>query len=44
MEIICPHCGSKDGFYTRERVSGTATIFYTNTGDYGNDQTQCMIV
>lgn len=38
MAIICPHCNSSEGFYTKERVMGTAKINYTNTGDYMAEQ------
>lgn len=37
-EIICPHCKSNRGFYVRETVRGSATVLYTNNGDYSNDQ------
>ncbi|MGN7403418.1 hypothetical protein ACTHO0_26580 [Cytobacillus praedii] len=38
MKIICPHCNSENGFYTEERVSGIATVYYTCKGDIRNDQ------
>ncbi|MGY3717166.1 hypothetical protein ACWE42_16770 [Sutcliffiella cohnii] len=33
-DIICPHCDSKEGFYTKEQVKGTATPHYTKNGHY----------
>lgn len=36
--IICPHCKAKEGFYVKERVTGTATIIYTELGDYASQQ------
>lgn len=38
MPIVCKHCGAEDGFYVKERVTGIATIYYDNKGDYGEDQ------
>lgn len=40
MKIICPHCNANDGFYVREQVTGTATVYYTNKGDYANENGQ----
>lgn len=40
MRIECPHCESTEGFYTKETVTGTATIYYTENGDYAKDQTE----
>lgn len=38
--IACKHCGASKGFFVKERVTGTAIIYYTNRGDYAaeNDQ------
>ncbi|MCK1999958.1 hypothetical protein MZM54_00995 [[Brevibacterium] frigoritolerans] len=38
MTIICPYCKADDGFFTKERVVGTAKINYSNKGDYLSDQ------
>lgn len=35
--IICPHCESQEGFYTREQVRGTATVRYTEQGHYASE-------
>ncbi|MDW0112227.1 hypothetical protein QT711_03455 [Sporosarcina saromensis] len=37
-KIICPHCNQSEGFYAKERVSGTATVHYTENGDWALDQ------
>lgn len=37
-KIICPHCKSVDGFYTKERVTGSAHIYYNSAGDLEEDQ------
>ncbi|WP_111292421.1 hypothetical protein [Bacillus safensis] len=31
-KIVCPHCKSADGFYTKERVTGSAHIYYNSAG------------
>ncbi|MGR6904749.1 hypothetical protein [Lysinibacillus fusiformis] len=36
--IICPYCKAEDGFYVKERITGTATIHYTELGDYAEEQ------
>jgi len=38
MTIVCRHCNASEGFYVRERVVGTSTMYYTNTGDCKVDQ------
>lgn len=38
-KIVCPHCNGSAGFHAREQVSGTATVFYTENGDWALDQT-----
>jgi len=39
MSVIkCPHCKAEEGFYVRERITGTATILYTELGDYATEQ------
>lgn len=38
MDITCKHCGSQDGFFTEERVSGIATMWYTKNGDLESEQ------
>ncbi|MCM3239076.1 hypothetical protein M3589_15235 [Heyndrickxia oleronia] len=35
--IICPHCESQEGFYTKEQVRGIATPHYTKEGHYAID-------
>ncbi|WP_341320336.1 hypothetical protein NSQ62_11785 [Solibacillus sp. FSL H8-0523] len=41
MKVInCTHCGSDGGFYTKETVKGRATVYYTNNGDYAENQTE----
>ena len=36
--IVCPHCKAVEGFYVRERITGIATINYTELGDYASEQ------
>ncbi|MGN7406426.1 hypothetical protein [Bacillus safensis] len=38
VKIVCPHCKSADGFYTKERVTGSAHIFYNSAGDLEEEQ------
>ncbi|MFC9539925.1 hypothetical protein ACFTQ7_08560 [Lysinibacillus sp. NPDC056959] len=38
MTIVCRHCNASEGFYVRERVSGSSTTYYTKTGDFMADQ------
>ncbi|KYG89010.1 hypothetical protein A0U40_13365 [[Bacillus] sp. KCTC 13219] len=33
-EIICRHCGSTDGFYTRAKVSGIIQTYFNSIGDF----------
>ena len=35
--IICKECGSTEGFYVNERVSGVAIIYYDREGNYGTE-------
>ncbi|WP_144495851.1 hypothetical protein [Bacillus pumilus] len=37
-KIVCPHCNSADGFFTQERVTGTATLYYDSVGDLEIEQ------
>jgi len=37
-KIVCPHCGCDKGFFTKERVTGSATTFYNSNGDCEEDQ------
>ncbi|WP_339205838.1 hypothetical protein NSQ36_12280 [Bacillus sp. FSL W8-1143] len=37
-KIVCPHCKSADGFYTKERVTGSAHIYYNSAGDLEEEQ------
>ena len=38
MSVIkCKHCGAEDGFYTRQRVKGSATFRYTKEGHHAKD-------
>lgn len=39
-KIICPHCGESSGFYTKEVVTGSTVIYYTENGDYSSDQSE----
>ena len=41
-EIICKYCGSNSGFYVCERVTGTATVYYTENGEYNKEQSEDM--
>ncbi len=36
--IICPHCKAEEGFYVKGRVTGIAKIYYTELGDYAEEQ------
>ncbi|MEQ6353316.1 hypothetical protein ABNX05_01660 [Lysinibacillus sp. M3] len=38
MTIACRHCNASEGFFVRARVSGSATTYYTKTGDFMADQ------
>ncbi|NRG48370.1 hypothetical protein HRF87_27180 [Bacillus sp. CRN 9] len=38
MQIVCKYCGSENGFYTEERVTGRATIYYKGNGYMRADQ------
>lgn len=38
MTIVCRHCNASEGSYVKERVSGSATTYYTRTGDFRADQ------
>jgi hypothetical protein len=40
MTIVCKYCGAQDGFYVEERVTGKATVYYTNNGDYAEENGQ----
>ncbi|MEV9652488.1 hypothetical protein [Bacillus aerius] len=31
-KIICPHCKSDGGFFTKQRITGTAHIYYNSYG------------
>lgn len=37
-KIVCPRCKSDGGFFTRERVTGTAHIYYNSAGDLEEEQ------
>lgn len=37
-KIVCPHCKSADGFYTKERITGSAEIYYNSAGDLEEEQ------
>jgi len=39
-KITCPHCNSNGGFYTKETVRGSTVVYYTENGDYAEDQTE----
>lgn len=36
--IVCPHCKSEGGFFTKERITGTAHIYYNSSGDLEEEQ------
>jgi len=35
---ICPHCGSGEGYYTKERVTGTAQMRYKYDGSEAENE------
>ncbi|MEN2453784.1 hypothetical protein AAZF84_38370 [Bacillus sp. JR_15] len=37
-KIVCPHCKSADGFFTKERITGSAEIYYNSAGDLEEEQ------
>lgn len=37
-KIVCPSCKSETGFFTKERVTGSATVYYNSNGDLEEDQ------
>ena len=41
-KIICKYCGSNSGFYVQERVTGKATVYYTENGEYHEGQQEDM--
>lgn len=32
--VICPHCESQEGFFTKEQVRGISTPYFTKEGHY----------
>ncbi|PRS47535.1 hypothetical protein [Bacillus sp. MZGC1] len=37
-KIVCPHCKSDGGFFTKQRITGTAHIYYNSIGDLEEEQ------
>lgn len=40
MHVVCPHCGSQEGFYIKKQVRGTSITFYTNKGHFASENSQ----